>query len=231
MEVIMRLGTYNYNTGEATDTYGVTLGTFTSSAEAKEAMWAARLPYEFWHYEQVPPIPLLKDLYDWVIVQNEKRLPKWKFKLASNLTVQIQPKLTRAHALLFECIAIQAENPSLKLFTEPKSLRDQSYWRMKFELFHDEPRAEWAFKAKSAHRGHGCPSSGLIELRTRVIAALHADHFAALKPDLMLSPACLCCGKGLTDPVSMARWIGPECWGSASTNIPRIFKAEAPEQT
>ncbi|OLB79563.1 MAG: hypothetical protein AUI16_01045 [Alphaproteobacteria bacterium 13_2_20CM_2_64_7] len=84
----------------------------------------------------------------------------------------------------------------------------------------------FAFEPKSAGRGRGCPSSGLIELRSRVIAALHVDHFAALKPDLMLSPACLCCGKGLTDPVSIARWIGPECWGSASTNIPRIFKAE-----
>jgi hypothetical protein len=217
----MKLGSYNYTTHEATDTHGVLLGTFASYQEAKEAMWTARLPYEFWHYEQ--------DLYDWVIVQNEKRLPRWKFKLASNLAVQIQPKLTRAHTLLFECIAIQTENPSLKLFTEPKSLRGQSYWRMKFELFQDEPGTEWALKAKSAGRGHGCPSSGLLELRSSVIAALHADHFAALKPDLMLSPHCLCCGKGLTDPVSMARWIGPECWGSASTNIPRIFKAELPE--
>ena len=157
-------------------------------------------------------------------------MPKWKFKLTSNLAVQIQPKLTRAHVLLFECIAIRTENPSLKLFTEPKSLRGQSYWRMKFELFHDEPGAEWAFKPKSAGRGHGCSSSGLLELRSSVIAALHSNHFATLKPDLMLSPACLCCGKGLTDPVSMARWIGPECWGSASTNIPRIYKAEAPER-
>ena len=24
--------------------------------------------------------------------------------------------------------------------------------------------------------------------------------------------------------------VGPECWGSASTNIPRMFKAEAPER-
>jgi uncharacterized protein YndB with AHSA1/START domain len=27
----------------------------------------------------------------------------------------------------------------------------------------------------------------------------------------MFQPACLLCGKALTDPVSMARWIGPEC--------------------
>jgi hypothetical protein len=67
----------------------------------------------------------------------------------------------------------------------------------------------------------------LIELRRQVIGALHPEHFAHLSSDLMLSHACLCCGKGLTDPASMARWIGPECWGSASINAPRLFKAEA----
>jgi hypothetical protein len=35
---------------------------------------------------------------------------------------------------------------------------------------------------------------------------------------------CLCCGKGLADPVSMSEGIGPECSRSASTNLPRIFK-------
>jgi hypothetical protein len=34
------------------------------------------------------------------------------------------------------------------------------------------------------------------------------------------------CGKGLTDPASMARWIGPEC---ASTTSIRIF-CEQPRQ-
>jgi hypothetical protein len=69
-----------------------------------------------------------------------------------------------------------------------------------------------------------------IAFRQRVVAALHPDHFAALRPELMLTAHCLACGKALTDPVSMARWIGPECWGSASTNLPRIFKAAALEQ-
>ena len=139
-------------------------------------------------------------MYAWVIAQNEKRLPKWKFKLTSNLAVQIQPKLTRAHALLFECIAIQTENPSLKLFTEPKSLRGQSYWRMKssYSTTSRGPSGRLSLRALVADMD--APSSGLLELRSSVIAALHPNHFATLKPDLMLSPACLCCGKGLTDP-------------------------------
>ena len=38
---------------------------------------------------------------------------------------------------------------------------------------------------------------------------------------------CLCCGKGLADPVSMSGWIGPECSGSAPRILPRIFKTNA----
>jgi hypothetical protein len=38
---------------------------------------------------------------------------------------------------------------------------------------------------------------------------------------------CLCCGKGLADSVSMSGWIGPECSGGASANLPCIFKTSA----
>jgi hypothetical protein len=30
-----------------------------------------------------------------------------------------------------------------------------------------------------------------------------------------LTGACQCCGRALTDPISLERGIGPECWGSA----------------
>jgi len=42
----------------------------------------------------------------------------------------------------------------------------------------------------------------------------------------MLKPACLMCGKALTDPVSMARWIGPECAGTSSAVVPYTFILE-----
>jgi hypothetical protein len=45
------------------------------------------------------------------------------------------------------------------------------------------------------------------------------DKFA---PDIMLSSHCLLCGKALTDPVSMARWIGPECANSGALTIPGL---------
>src|SRR5262249_14739800 len=43
-----------------------------------------------------------------------------------------------------------------------------------------------------------------------------------ISADLMLAPNCLVCGKGLTDPASMARFIGPECAGTSSLHVPRM---------
>jgi Family of unknown function (DUF6011) len=222
----MKLGTYNYSTHEAFDMHGVPLGKFPDNQQARDAMYAARLPRDFFRLEQISPIPLLQELNNWVIKQNENRLPKWKFKFDPDLGAQIQSKITRAHVLLFKGIALRTDDLTVKLFTEPKQLQGRSYFRISFELFCDEPNSLWSFHIKSAWRGKGCPSSGLLELRRRILEALHPDCFSELRPDRMLSPQCLCCGKGLTDPASMARWIGPECWGSASTNIPRLFKAE-----
>jgi hypothetical protein len=39
---------------------------------------------------------------------------------------------------------------------------------------------------------------------------------------MMLAPNCLLCGKGLTDPASMARGIGPECAGTSSIHAPKM---------
>jgi hypothetical protein len=195
-------------------------------AEAECAAEARRAASLLWGAQDIPPIPLLEQLNGWVIEQNEKRLPKWKFRLADDLAVQIHPRLTRAHELLLECVALQADNLSVKLFLEPKLLRGQHYWRLGFKLFANaSDAAAWTFKPTSAGRGMSCSRAGWIALRQRTIEALRPERFERLQPDLMLSPHCLCCGKGLTDPVSMARWIGPECWGSASTNLPRIFNA------
>ena len=59
----------------------------------------------------------------------------------------------------------------------------------------------------------------------RVASVLRSDFFSAFTPERMLGAFCLACGKQLTDPASMARRIGPECWGSASIIVPSIFNA------
>jgi hypothetical protein len=58
-------------------------------------------------------------------------------------------------------------------------------------------------------------------------AAFEAGFFERLDPAKMFSGQCLCCGRPLTDPVSQARLIGPECAGDASANIGRIFELAA----
>jgi hypothetical protein len=180
-----------------------------------------QLPTEFWRPTEIPPIPLLKDLNDWVIAHNERRLPKWKFKFAADLAVQIQPKVTRAHFILFECVALQTIDVTARLFTTPTFLRSHPhpYSQISFRLLGNEKDTNWLLKPTSCRR-----SSRLAELRQRLVEELRPEHFA-LTANSMLSPSCLCCGKSLTDPVSQARWVGPECWGSASTNLPRLFAA------
>jgi hypothetical protein len=40
---------------------------------------------------------------------------------------------------------------------------------------------------------------------------------------ISLGSNCLICGKGLTDPVSQARRIGPECAGTSSEQLPFVL--------
>jgi hypothetical protein len=188
---------------------------------------------EFWLPVNIPALPLLQQLNDWVIKQNEKRLPKWKFRFAPDFAMQIHPRITRANDMLFECFALQTENLTVDLFTDPQTLWAWNYCRIGFNL--SVGNGVWTFKCRSGKTSKNKTPAALgvtrglpFEIvRQRTIDALTPAHFSDLNPKMMLSPHCLCCGKGLTDPASMARWIGPECWGSASTNLPRIFKAMA----
>jgi hypothetical protein len=186
----------------------------------------SKLSPTFWHQQNVPAIPLLQQLNDWVIQQNEKRLPKWKFRFASDFAIQIQSKLTRKYVVLFEGSALHADSVTTGLFVRLPLGRGHYHSRVNFKLFANEGDAAWTFKPCSAHFGDR-GIDGLFKTPERIIEVLHPDRFVNLNPGLMLSPHCLCCGKGLTDPASMARWIGPECWGNASTNLPRIFNAMA----
>jgi hypothetical protein len=49
-----------------------------------------------------------------------------------------------------------------------------------------------------------------------------------IKAEQMFSAHCLMCGKALTDPASMARWIGPECAGTSSLDAGLFTPKAAP---
>ena len=57
----------------------------------------------------------------------------------------------------------------------------------------------------------------LLLLRQDLIDAFQAGRFEVLRPELV-------CGKGLTDPVSQAHRIGPECAGTSSEQLPFVLR-------
>jgi hypothetical protein len=64
----------------------------------------------------------------------------------------------------------------------------------------------------------------LVALKEQLVASL--PRLNRLMPALMFQANCLLCGKSLTDPVSMARWIGPECAHTHSLDVGLLNLAE-----
>ena len=178
-----------------------------------------------WTPIAIPPQPLLVDLRSRVFERSEKRSPKWKFRLVPDLILQIQPKLSTALAR-FECLAILCENASRELFATSRREVDRDYWRLGFELRATIPE-EWELKPRSTGWKHGANRERLFELRDRIVAAFRNGSFSRLRPEIMFGSHCMICGKGLTDPVSQARFIGPECAGTTSPNLPFILDTAA----
>ena len=60
--------------------------------------------------------------------------------------------------------------------------------------------------------------------RERVLAELRSGRLDDYDAALMFGANCLLCGKGLTDPASMARRIGPECAGTSSLDPLAVWR-------
>ena len=179
---------------------------------------------EFWAPIQLPEIPFLQSLYDAVLSRSEKRMPKWKFRLAADVVVEIQPKLTRT-GRLFHWQALKCEGANEKMFAEPRT-KVRPYLMVSGTLRTAVDDAGYTLKAHGARWSHGGNLNMGGALREQIVAAFREGRFDRFTPS-MLGTHCLLCGKGLTDPVSMARLIGPECFGSASVNIPGLRDASA----
>jgi hypothetical protein len=186
------------------------------------------MPPEFWHPTPIPPPRDLAELRAYVLSRSEKRSPRWRFRLAPDLVVQIQPKLTQAFAR-FECAALQCEGADAKLLTGSRKDIGRDYWKVSFDLRAAAPDA-WVFKPTYLGWRRRSDLSVFQVLRERLVTAFQSDVFNDLKPATLLLPHCLCCGKALTDPVSMARMIGPECAGSGSVNLPFTLKVKRWEE-
>jgi hypothetical protein len=177
----------------------------------------------FWAPVPLPPIPFLQSLYDLVLARSEKRMPKWKFRLGPDLLLEIQPKLTRT-GRRFELSALQCEGASAALLNKPRSEIGQP-WTSLLGAIVDTGATEWMLKFTyvSSHGGDRAAYPVARQtLRESVLARFRDGRFYRFDPQMLLGSHCLCCGKALTDPVSQARFIGPECAGTASVRIPWI---------
>ena len=63
--------------------------------------------------ESIPSLPFLAELREEVLKHSLKRMPKWKFRLASDLVFQLQPKPT---VMLSEAAMARGFKPKLQHF-------------------------------------------------------------------------------------------------------------------
>jgi hypothetical protein len=183
------------------------------------------------------PIPVLRDVRAFCLAHSETRCPIWRFKITKNLVLSIQPRPAhlpteaeaafgvRAQVVRFECIAVTVETGeataamlTAKLYEfEPKIL-----WRRReFEIIEYAGDSErWYLSLRGASHARRTAIDGVFKLDKRIAGIFAGRFFKNLSPGDMLGCQCWICGHPLTDPVSMARGIGPECAGSSSIVTP-----------
>lgn len=187
---------------------------------------AYKVPSTFYQPCQIVPAPKLAELRKFVLSLSEKRSPKWRFRLADDLVIRIQPKLTE-RLLKFDGEWLICGDPSeTRLFDEQGKGPAGTFLKVKFKITADAEDA-WIMEAGSWSGRGKWLATDVLAARQRVIDVFAAGWFDDLNPRKMLSANCMCCGKGLLDPISMARMIGPECFQSSSTDIPWMFAVYA----
>jgi hypothetical protein len=178
-----------------------------------------------WAPVPIAPMPMLAYLRVCVVSRSVERMPKWKFRISADVVTQVQPRPS-SFAALFCCKAVVHDEAGAELLTDKRRPLDS--WMIEFKLFvilHEEADftddGDWHLKPTRVGFRTGQPHSDIFTVRDRLIETLPVA-FDKLRPEMMLRPACLFCGRPLTDPVSMARWIGPECAGTAAAITPFV---------
>jgi hypothetical protein len=165
-----------------------------------------RLPPDFWLRTPIRPVPVLGELRDIVMSITEKRQPIWRFVLDDDFVMRIQARPSQ-YGHRFECKAVLAEDPIRNgVLVKPRKAISCKCFEMNFDLT-ALSKGEWTIKPTSITRDRQ------EELRQRVVDTFDNGRFDKITPDMLIGQQCLMCGKALTDPVSQARLIGPECHG------------------
>ena len=171
----------------------------------------------------VPVVGALATLRDLVIArQTDKkpRFPKWRLRVGEDLVLQMQPQPQP----LFQCLAVVGRDIDAEVFNAQWSV-ERLPW-MRFSLDAGTDATTWTFRPlgyppywRKRRYGRNAKAVSLmpheqVALRRRVIAALPTLNY--LNAWKMFSLGCVICGKALTDPISQARMIGPECANTSS---------------
>ena len=125
----------------------------------------------------------------------------------------------------FEGEAVMTENVTSAVFKHLPHRPCPPWWKIKFELYSQSADEGWVCKRTSGYWQSGADSTGTGKVYQRVTSAFRSGLFDGSAAPEMLSHNCVICGKGLTDPASMARWIGPECAGTSSLRVPFVIDA------
>jgi hypothetical protein len=183
-----------------------------------------------WQPMPIARMPMLAHLRVCVTSRTTKRMPKWKFRVSADIVTEVQPR-PNSFAAVFHCKAIVHDEAGAELLTDKRRPLDS--WMIEFKLsvtLHEQADftddGDWYLKPTRVGFRTGHPHSDIFVIRDRLIATL-PTAFDKLRPEMMLQHACLFCGKRLTDPVSMARWIGPECAGTAAAITPFVVNLAA----
>jgi uncharacterized protein DUF6011 len=190
----------------------------------------------------------LIELRERVLQRSTKRMPKWRFRLAPDVVLLMQPQAkgefytghdrSKRGSIRFKGEVLKCEGASKDLLDDAGNLwRRGDVFYTRIELILGTDGDTWVIKPQS---GGGSMAPGLrydeipreqltllrrardariAALLALTIEALGGPMFDVVTPAIMLSPHCLACGKALTDPASMARGIGPECAGTSSTRV------------
>ena len=196
----------------------------------------------YWDPRPIALIPTLAELRDQVLLRSTKRCPKWKMRLAAELVIELQPKPAvliadiartygyQQHTVEFNGQAYFGPNLTADTLTKPRGVRRPFVPQIKFKIFAIEGETVWRVKPftgtmqyRDLVSGSAMVTVEAAPLLDHLCARLTPATFAVL-PDVMLSPQCMICGKRLTDPASMARFIGPECFGSSTLTVPQTLR-------
>jgi hypothetical protein len=181
-------------------------------------------PYDWWaNVLRMARIPFLVELREMILEQSNTRMPKWRVKYSSDLAAVIQPRPEFAVMKgdpVFLWIAAQGEHPAATWFEKPPAgvKMMKGAIRLRDTAWSFRPRAFWAPWAGGEWRWHSTrwrpvDPAAMLAFRDRILDALQHTHLGGESATTLLSPACMICGRRLTDPVSEARRIGPECAG------------------